>query len=427
MGWGIALSSTEPCRLTRRELFDRAWSKPMTRNAIELGTTAPQLTALARRLGLPLPQAGHWMKKEVGKEPPTPEFPSDPVLDSEVHVVDPAPVPRRGSVLPRRHRQPASELLDGTPSTADHAPDAALVPASATEGRLPEHPKVSRTRRTIGRKAGADRASVGGSGHLRLLITPSLGERACRILDALATTVEARGWSIETSDNGYVVAADSEKIGFVIEEKLDRVPHEMTPREIKQKADYDRECALADRGIGYRPWREPQIPQHDHVPNGELVLKFDHDYDAGGIRRTFSDGKRQRLEDMIPSMIGSLEKWSVAIKARREDRARWQRESEEREQRHQDRERQARIEGYRIALLRRQAERVREIDGLSALIARWEEAGDAGAQFADLLDFARQYQRHLEKQIAPTDVAKRIAALKLMDDDVYIYDAGRID
>lgn len=239
--------------------------------------------------------------------------------------------------------------------------------------------------------------------------------------------MEARGWSIETSDNGYVVAADSEKIGFVIEEKLDRVPHEMTPREIKQKADYDRECALADRGIGYRPWREPQIPQHDHVPNGELVLKFDHDYDAGGIRRTFSDGKRQRLEDMIPSMIGSLEKWSVAIKARREDRARWQRESEEREQRHQDRERQARIEGYRIALLRRQAERVREIDGLSALIARWEEAGDAGAQFADLLDFARQYQRHLEKQIAPTDVAKRIAALKLMDDDVYIYDAGRID
>lgn len=411
-------------KITRRDLFDRAWSKPMTRNAIELGTTAPQLAALARRLGLPLPQAGHWMKKEVGKGPPTPEYPSDPVLDSEIHVVNPAPMPKRKPDLSPRHQQAASELLEGAPSIAYDAP---TVPPFAADERPPEHPKVSRTRKAIGRKAGTDRASVGGSGHFRLLLTPSLGERACTILDALAMSTEARGWTIENSDNGHVIAADGEKIGFMIEEKLDRVPHQMTSREIKQKADYDRACALADRGIGYRPWREPQVPQHDHVPNGELALKFDHDYDAGGTRRTFSDGKRQRLEDMIPSMIGSLEKWSVAVKARREERARWQRESEEREQRRQDRERQARVEGYRIAFLRRQAERVREIDGLSALIARWDEAADAGAQFADLLDFARQYRRHLEKQVAPADVAERIAALKLMDDDVYIYDAKRID
>ena len=62
-------------QISRRELFDRAWSKPMTTNATDLGTSASTLAALARRLGLPLPRSGHWMKKEVGKEPPTPEIP----------------------------------------------------------------------------------------------------------------------------------------------------------------------------------------------------------------------------------------------------------------------------------------------------------------------------------------------------------------
>ena len=63
----------------------------------------------------------------------------------------------------------------------------------------------------------------------------------------------------------------------MIEEKLGRVPHVVTAAELKEKAEYDRKCALADRGIGYRPWREPPIPEHDYVPNGELVLKFDRE------------------------------------------------------------------------------------------------------------------------------------------------------
>src|SRR3546814_14523637 len=79
--------------------------------------------------------------------------------------------------------------------------------------------------------------------------------------------------------------------------------------------------SLADRGIGYRPWRAPAIPENDYVPNGDLVLKFDREYDAGGARRTYSDGKRQRLEDLIPAMINTLERWAISVKRRREERA----------------------------------------------------------------------------------------------------------
>src|SRR3546814_6061020 len=71
--------------LSRRELFDRIWSTPMTTNAIELGASASALANLAKRLGLPMPRAGYWMKKVVGKAPLTPDFPSDPGLDEKTN------------------------------------------------------------------------------------------------------------------------------------------------------------------------------------------------------------------------------------------------------------------------------------------------------------------------------------------------------
>lgn len=85
------------------------------------------------------------------------------------------------------------------------------------------------------------------------------------------------------------------------------------------------------------------------------------------------------------------------------------------------------MEGYRITFLQRQVERKREIDGLAGLIDLWRQAEDPDPKFAELLEFARLYQQWLEAKLAPDAVTKRIADLKLMDDDVYIYDAKRLD
>ena len=290
-----------------------------------------------------------------------------------------------------------------------------------------EHKKVAATRTAIGKSRSADRASTGGRGKFRLLVAPTSGERACSVLDKLVAAVEVKGWSLDNTEQGYAIIADGETVGLMIEEKLDRVPHVVTAAELKEKAEYDRKCALADRGIGYRPWREPPIPEHDYVPNGELVLKFDREYDAGGVRRTYSDGKRQRLEALIPSMIDTLEEWAISVKRRREERAEQKRQWEEQDRKRKDIERQVRVEGYRITFLQRQVERKREIDGLAGLIGLWSEAEEPDPKFAELLEFARLYQKWLEAKVSPDAVAKRIADLKLMDDDVYIYDAKRLD
>lgn len=405
----------------------------MTTNAAELKVSTSALVALARSLGLPLPRAGHWMKKEVGKEQPTPPFPANPSLDEKVYPL-PRPKVRVSRPQPAKvEATPKPEFTEspepnGSPAAKNaKSPEIDSPVEAAPETEFGEHKKVASTRAAIQKSRSSDRATVGGKGKFRLLVAPASGERACSVLDKLVAAIEAQGWSLDSTEQGYAIVADGETVGLMIEEKLDRMPHIVTAAELKEKAEYDRKCALADRGIGYRPWREPPIPEHDYVASGELVLKFDHDYDAGGTRRTFSDGKRQRLEDLIPSMIDSLERWSVAVKAKREERAEWKRNWEEQDRRRKDHERQVRVEGYRITFVQRQVERKREIDGLAGLIDLWSDAEDPDPKFAELLEFARLYQKWLEAKLSPDAIAKRIAELKLMDDDVYIYDAKRLD
>lgn len=420
-------------QITRRELFDRIWSKPMTINAAELSVNASALATLARRLRLPLPQAGHWMKKEVGKEPPTPEYPAEPHFDEKTYPLPrprarvPRPTPARVDASPQTETAQLLEPENSAAVKGAKAPEIENSVEVAPEIEVGEHRKVASTRAAIQKSRSTGRAMIGGKGKFRLLAAPASAERACSVLDRLVAAVEARGWSLDSAEQGYAIVADGETVGLMIEEKLDRVPHIVTATELKEKAEYDRKCALADRGIGYRPWREPPIPEHDYVPNGELVLKFDREYDAGGVRRTYSDGKRQRLEALIPAMIDTLEDWAVSVKRRREERAEQKRQWEEQDRKRKDIERQVRVEGYRITFLQRQVERKREIDGLAGLVDLWSEADDPDPKFAELLEFARLYQKWLEAKLAPDAVAKRIAELKLMEDDVYIYDAKRLD
>jgi hypothetical protein len=299
--------------------------------------------------------------------------------------------------------------------------------ATAEEIDVSEHKRVASTRSAIQKSRSPDRVAVRGRGKFRLLVSSNCGDRACEVLDRLIASAEAQGWRLESTEQGYAIVADGETIGFMIEEKLDRVPHVVTATELKETAEYERKCALAARGIGYRPWGPPSIPEHDHVPNGELVLKFDQNYAASGVRRSFSDGKRQRLEDLVPSVIGALDRWATAVKTRRERDAKWKQDCADQEKLRKERERQARIEGYRITFLQRQIERKREIDGLSSLIAAWEDAEDIDPKFAALVEFAQLYRKSLEAKIAPAAIAERIADLRLMDDDVLIYDAKRLD
>lgn len=60
--------------LTRRELFDLVWSKPVTKVAGELGISDVALHKICERHRVPTPGRGYWAKLAAGKDVARPLF-----------------------------------------------------------------------------------------------------------------------------------------------------------------------------------------------------------------------------------------------------------------------------------------------------------------------------------------------------------------
>lgn len=54
--------------LTRRELYDLVWSKPMSKLAVEFGLSDRGLAKLCERHRVPVPPRGYWAKLNAGKK-----------------------------------------------------------------------------------------------------------------------------------------------------------------------------------------------------------------------------------------------------------------------------------------------------------------------------------------------------------------------
>lgn len=70
----------------------------------------------------------------------------------------------------------------------------------------------------------------------------------------------------------------------------------------------------------------------DYSPSGKLMLELGEHYHSG-LRRVFSEGKRQRLEKVLNDFMAAVISYSAAQKARIEEHERWRRERQEQEQR----------------------------------------------------------------------------------------------
>ena len=59
--------ATTKRRLTRQELYDLVWERPMSKVAPEFGLSGVGLAKLCRREDIPVPERGYWAKLEHGK------------------------------------------------------------------------------------------------------------------------------------------------------------------------------------------------------------------------------------------------------------------------------------------------------------------------------------------------------------------------
>lgn len=106
------MSRKAPFTLTRKELYRRVWSKPISAVADEFGLSGGALTKICNRLLVPYPPRGYWAKTAARKAVPKPPLPDAPEIKT-THVIIPGERSASRRVRTRLQPQARREQLVG--------------------------------------------------------------------------------------------------------------------------------------------------------------------------------------------------------------------------------------------------------------------------------------------------------------------------
>lgn len=248
-----------------------------------------------------------------------------------------------------------------------------LVPIPVAEALRNPHPAVKALR----------------DGKDRLPMKREVRARALRILDAIAKTATARGYTVKASkpEPGYryakghlMVMVGRHSNTLIIDELNDRVSHEPTQQELRDKKRYS--------------WT--RIPTHDQVPSGRLRIKFDRGWHVR--QDSFSDTKIVNLEDRLPQLLQELELRAAEEEERELARERERQERKRRWERVRDEAIVRARELHRAQVLAAQVDRWHEVqrldaylEAMDARVAGLEPESRQTAQ--EWLGWARQYRQ----------------------------------
>jgi hypothetical protein len=328
---------------TRTEIFDLLWETPTTKVAKQLGISDVALTKWCAKHDIPKPPLGYWAKKEHGKlVPPKPTL--TPWKSGESEPVYCAHDP---NLKPSSHPLPA-ELRVKLESALSSSAIAVVANEDAPLG-----PVTRRTAKALDRKPDADGFIWGKSDTFTVRISPGSKDRVIRILNVLETSLAAAGMKWEQGENqrGIVGRFLEETIVFSIVEVTSRTEH------LEKHPTYS--------------WMDSRSYTYQFL--GDLKITIDGYYEG---RKSWSDGKTQRLEEKLPQIIEGFIAAAEAMRRRteewREREARWAEEAA------------IRREKERIAYERQQF-----LDGALKEARAWSDAA-----------LLRQYVAHLREVVA---------------------------
>lgn len=354
--------------LTRQDLYELAWSKPLVELARDFGLSDVALAKRYRKLAIPIPGRGYWARVAAGQSPRRPAL-----KQKEGHasaLTFHAPTEPTDST---EHRPPGSAeeialreriVVLQPVMSPDHRPITAAAKRTAAVLKRPWRREITWTR---GEKTGPV---------LRIETSDLVVDRALRLADQILLRANMVSWAFQAPPepdaserpyrNPYAPPTDTpvygcllvqgEPLAFRIDERRRKIDHVLTNEEKERQR----------RGLYLHP------PRWDFIPTGELRL---HLLYSNRAFQTWKDSKKCPLEDQINTILLAFLAEALGIKAQREAR------------------RLAEIESRRKEdLLRRQSERrsanAKLIHELEAQAGAWLRAR-----------FLRSYLRALKRSV----------------------------
>jgi hypothetical protein len=342
----------------REELYASVWAQPVDSLAKLHRISGVGLAKICKKLDVPLPSRGYWAKLEAGKAPARPTLPParrDQVLEHRINRwLDPVAIaPLNDEVQSAIEREANREYsVQVSETLQDPHP---LIEMSL--GILRKYRKFT----------GHGSDAVRNHRCVDIDVTPEHLDRALRIMDAVLKALEKRGYMVDVtkpicrnrSDDSYRHESDKPSRTYV------QVGESFVDFGIE-------ECWTS---VAVPPPRNScnQSPSYERRPTGRLALKLRNAYWHSTTRKTWADGKHQKVEQFLNYFIAAVIAEAERSRLRKLEEAR--KEAEEAERQRRRAEEEARRE--------REAELIKDLD---SRLANWTKA----VQIRSLLEEAKK-------------------------------------
>jgi len=132
------MPTKEKLVLTRQQLYDLVWSKPMIHLAKEFQLSDVALAKWCRKMDSPLPGVGYWRRIETGKKAKKEKLPS-PERTDELHLTITQHAPDEEVATPPPREVPEYERFENQPENR----------ITVSEELLRPHPLVAQARKSL--------------------------------------------------------------------------------------------------------------------------------------------------------------------------------------------------------------------------------------------------------------------------------------
>ncbi|WP_413992430.1 hypothetical protein ACMDCR_10245 [Labrys okinawensis] len=391
-------------RLTRRQLYDLVWSTPMIRLAEQFGISDVGLKKTCERHRVPTPSRGYWAQIQAGQKPKKAAFAeaADKRLD-QIEIGG-------GTDLPEPVQQVLADQRERRKLERPKAPKSPRPPAEI-EVVVNVHLTLQISARALRRFKVEDTfVEATAEGMCGATVGCASVERVIFVLDRLAQALDAKQMPMICTGKAMQVAVGRDSVTFTLSERTQLVPHVPTPAELAEEARRKEQLERHYRNPSRWP-RPPYgsvYPSHDTVWTGELTIQIDGYGD--GVRRRWSDGRLQRLENVIPSIVDGIEVLLAARKARREANEERERQRNELAYRHDLFKKRREREEARHKFLERVIRLTNEAEILRSWLGRTQlEVGvDADSQTARMIEWTREKLRKIEGQLNTDGVERHL-------------------
>ena len=376
----------------RDELYEEVWTTPMQTLAKKYGISDVGLAKTCRKLFIPLPGRGYWARKEAGQKV---ERLALPPLKEKIVLQKPTPRPEP----PKLSDFAEPEEIAQIEQLEQTAGEALLKRGSLSHPLIVEargafkHAQVSESKILWTRERSLD-----------IRVSKDRLDRAYRIMAGIISALEERGFTVavetrrqEKQEVQTVAKIYGQVIRFGLTEKIDRVEIAAPPK-----------GGLLERVLTYGG--KPVT----HEPSGRLSIEVWTEW--GYNRRSWRDGKAQRLEDQLPQMVAGFMRLALADRAEERKRAAEEREKQRIAEERANLEKSIKAEQSKVNALRNATARWTRAEQIRSFVSAARNAAvqngesvEAGSPFGDWVIWAERQADRLDplKESSPSIIDRK--------------------